>query len=510
LAFLAGGVLRAKDLGAQIVVGDELHALRVAASQDAAYIATHNVLPGEAADYSIPLALWNLLLMRTVGLEEWGMRLPVLVAGILMVPLISVFVWHAVGRLEGVLVAWWFAGAPVFIHFSRLARPYAAVAFLTLLAMLGWLRWQRTGRWLPGIVAACSGALAIWFSLASGPAVACLWGFGLILAIARAGWARWAAIALAGVLIAAALLAPSLAAQREFVAGIRERGAPTLVGWWGCARIMFGTRSDHALACLLAMTALGAVVAFRRSPAAVSMAALMMAGQIAACHVIGPLGIHDPGIAARYTIAALPGVLVLTCLGLCALARGAGAVLGRPRVVVPCASAAMLGAFVASGWLPSKYARANVDTSNWFAAASPDRERIPRFYRALARTTGDVTIVEWPWLPHWTDYQDVHGKRIVAVKQQLLREKGFRFRSMVSTEAVLAGQGGFDYVVVHKDPVREWLFATGAAAVADSDALAAGFRAGAAASLDACRGSASLREIHEDEWVAVLENATRR
>jgi hypothetical protein len=281
LAWIVGAALRAKDLGTQIVVGDETHALRAALSQDAAYIATHNSLPGEIVDYSIPLALWNLLLMRTVGLDEWSMRLPVLLAGVVMIPVVSVFVWRAVGKPAGVLVARWFACAPVFIHYSRLARPYAPVALLTMVALLGWLRWRRSGGWLPGATAAGSGALATYFSLAGGPAVV-VWGCGLIFA-ARAARVRWAVIALAGAVLAAAALVPSLAAQHGFIAGIRARSSPTLLGWWGCARIAFGTKSDCVAGLLLAITVLGAVIAVRRHPAVTSTVLLMMAAQVAAC-----------------------------------------------------------------------------------------------------------------------------------------------------------------------------------------------------------------------------------
>jgi hypothetical protein len=523
-AWLAGVMLRVEDLGTQVVVGDELHGVRAAASQEAAYIATHNHLPGAMVDYSIPMALWNLLVSRTIGLEEWGMRLPVLGAGILLMVAGSLFVWGAVGRFEGVVVGWWSATSPLLLYYSRFARPYVVAALLTFLALLGWRKWQRGGGWLAGLAAAGCGGLAIWFSLTSLPSVLGLWGMGLIVAIAgqagegvspKAGWRQWFVVVLAGVCLAAALLAPSFAAQGEFVASVQARGTPTASSWWRAAKVIFGTPSDAVLVWLLATTLLGAWWGLRHWPATTLVFLLMLVGQVVAVYAVQPFGAAWPLVQARYVMAAVPGLLVLTCLGLCAQARFAGAAVGRSGVA-PAAAAVLLGVTVASGWLPPKYRLAHVDTSNLFESLqeswSTDPAHVPRFYATLARSGDEVTILEWPWLPLCRHYQDRHGKRLMAISDEAFPEPAFRFRSLISPESALEGGADFDYVVVHKEPLREWKLAGGKDEVRDGEGeeWVARMRAWAAASIAACRSSGKLREMSEDEWTVVFANTARR
>ncbi|MGH8800534.1 MAG: hypothetical protein ACREX7_09840, partial [Casimicrobiaceae bacterium] len=74
---IAGVWLRYYQLGLQILVEDEWHAV-------------HKILQSGFAgifdsfgrsDYSIPLALYDRLLMQHGGLTEWTMRMPMFVAG---------------------------------------------------------------------------------------------------------------------------------------------------------------------------------------------------------------------------------------------------------------------------------------------------------------------------------------------------------------------------------------------------------------------------------------------
>ena len=78
LALLAGVFLRWYQLDTQILLDDEWHAINKLLRADAHDIATHFGF----ADYSIPLTLYFRFLYLHGGLTEWGMRLPMLLAGI--------------------------------------------------------------------------------------------------------------------------------------------------------------------------------------------------------------------------------------------------------------------------------------------------------------------------------------------------------------------------------------------------------------------------------------------
>ena len=77
-AFLVGTALRVWQLDIQILIDDEWHAVHRLLRASASDIATHLGY----ADYSIPLTLYYQGLHRTIGLSEWGMHVPPLLAGI--------------------------------------------------------------------------------------------------------------------------------------------------------------------------------------------------------------------------------------------------------------------------------------------------------------------------------------------------------------------------------------------------------------------------------------------
>ena len=78
VAFVAGVALRVWQIDIQIPIDDEWHAVHKLMRAGPLDIFTHVGY----ADYSIPLTLYYQALYRTVGLSEWGLHLPPLVASI--------------------------------------------------------------------------------------------------------------------------------------------------------------------------------------------------------------------------------------------------------------------------------------------------------------------------------------------------------------------------------------------------------------------------------------------
>jgi hypothetical protein len=83
-AAIIGAYFRFDQIGQQLVIGDEWHALHVALN------ASHSRIAGSfgIADHSIPLALYYKGMLETVGLDLWGLRAPVLLSGLLTVILL--------------------------------------------------------------------------------------------------------------------------------------------------------------------------------------------------------------------------------------------------------------------------------------------------------------------------------------------------------------------------------------------------------------------------------------
>ena len=138
-ALAAGAWLRLSGIGGQIVIDDEWHALHKLLRADLLDILTHL----DYADYSIPLTVYFRALYDTVGITEWGMRAPMLVAGIALVaaaPLLARPWASAPVRATWAVLL---AVSPLLVYTSRTARPYALTALLATLALIAFERWHR-------------------------------------------------------------------------------------------------------------------------------------------------------------------------------------------------------------------------------------------------------------------------------------------------------------------------------------------------------------------------------
>ena len=132
LAVLAGTALRLDQIGIQIPLDDEWHALHAVERFGYAHVATHFGW----TDYCIPLTLFDKLIADTVGLSELWLRLPVVVAGLVSLVLMPLVVRPWVGRETSSVFAWLLAVSPLHVYFTRYARPYSIALLLAFLAVI--------------------------------------------------------------------------------------------------------------------------------------------------------------------------------------------------------------------------------------------------------------------------------------------------------------------------------------------------------------------------------------
>ncbi len=95
------------------------------------------------ADYSIPLTVYFRGLYDTVGITEWGMRAPMLVAGIALVAVAPLLARPWASAPVRATWAVLLAVSPLLVYMSRTARPYALTALLATLALIAFERWYR-------------------------------------------------------------------------------------------------------------------------------------------------------------------------------------------------------------------------------------------------------------------------------------------------------------------------------------------------------------------------------
>lgn len=335
---IGGGVwLRLDQLGSQLLLDDEWHAIyRVVHDTPAAVF-----LDFGHSDSSIPLTLLYLFESRAFGLSEIGMRWPLVAAGIATLVL---FPWYAarhVGRTEALLFAALLAISPLLYFFSRTARPYALTLFLVYAAHAAFRHYAtgtRRGRWALALYAACA-TLAAWLHPVVVPFVvapfvpsAWAWLRNPSGATRKTALLRLAAPALAVGVSMTALLLPPLLAHPESLSlksGIDLPRLDTLIGVWYA---WFGTGSTIALLICGAFAIAGASVVWRRLPEAGSM----LAGLVLCVLIIvatRPAWIQNPLTFGRYLLPILPLLLLATACGAARVGRAVNAAIARRAVL---------------------------------------------------------------------------------------------------------------------------------------------------------------------------------
>lgn len=477
LALVAGVVLRVRGLGEQVVIDDEWHAIHKVLRSPLADILTQF----DYADYSIPIALYLRGLYDSVGVSEWSLRLPMLVAGCVLIGVAPLLARPYASLATRMVWSLLIAVAPLMVYFSRVERPYAITVLLCTLAAFASLRWWRDrahgGRWAALYVAAV--VFAAWLHVITLPfTLTPLLFFGV-----RA-WQRGPAdvrrLLKLGTVTAVLLvvcLAPPLWRDWSMLAA---KAGQDSVGWhtaWRSALMLAGSGQPAVLVGALALGGLGARQLYRRDPELLAFVVAFVVCGTAAIVLARPSWIMHPPVLARYLAPALPPLLWLIAEGIACLAR-------RPPQWLAAAAVAGLGAMlVALGPLPNQWQAPNQftahlryqfdydDAHNPYVYNAPTAA-MPAVYRLLgAQPPGSLTLVELPWRleSHFNPqvwYQAVHRQhiRIGLVTpvcgtwdfgEYPATAEGLKLRHMVHLSEILAGRTyGADLLVVHQTPWR--------------------------------------------------------
>ena len=93
------------------------------------------------------------------------LRLPSLACGLLCVLIGPLLAWNIIGPRRAAWLALLLAISPLLIFYSRICRPYSAVAFLGFAAILLAARWMKSGDRRSALLFVGTGVLAIYFHL---------------------------------------------------------------------------------------------------------------------------------------------------------------------------------------------------------------------------------------------------------------------------------------------------------------------------------------------------------
>jgi len=458
--FLALGVyLRVRGLGELPLHGDEHHTLLAADGSYGAILTTYDTVGSH-----VPLPLLQKLALDLLGPGVFVFRLPALVPGLLTLLLAYPLLRRIVGGDAAVLASALLAVNPMAIYYSCFARGYALGLLLALL--LGWavaclLAGER--RRLARVTLVVAGGGLPWVHLSTLGFVGVL---GLTASVLGARQSRARGLELLGSFAAAGglcllLYLPVLGQVLNYFGGLPSEDPP--LDWFGVPTLIAGGRVEAWS--WLVLGTLGLALAWRERREAVL---LTLAG------AIGPLALllakNPPGMDyawARYLLSPLPFLAAFVAAGFVALLARlprVGTALALPLGALLCAAQWFAGPFgpraVADGSFSNTYLALHPLPA--FDAPWPGASA---FYRELASDPA-TRLAEVPHLVDrsvflWRNHALQHGKSVVlgwtgALPRGLAGGPYARVLELTSERA--------DYLVVHKDPVREvaayftWVF----------------------------------------------------
>ena len=451
LAFLVGLYLRLYLLADQVFSDDEWHGFYYVIGKSPTWLLTHFSIPGATC---IPLNLYTWVLGASVGWSELMLRLPSLACGLLCVVVAPLLARKLIGTRRAALLALLLAVSPLLIFYSRICRPYSAVALLAFAAILLAARWMQSGGLRPALLFAGAGVLAIYFHLFAvvtvmAPVLAAFVFHARRLGTSRATVAgpplrHWAVVAVALIGITAFLLLPALihSLQSTFFTVARV-GTLTLRSVPQMALLISGTWQPVLALLFWAALIIGAVEQCRRNPWFGGMLISLYPLHALALILSRPDSAQSAILLTRYCIPLVPVSLLLVACGIqAALETLAARATFRPALQTLVAFAGV-AALVFAGPLPQCYVVPNNFTSHgayqhcygsidWHRSFSSDFtpagfpltttilvDEVSPFYRLLAEHPDSRPIVEYPMLigDHFNPlyyYQHFHRRPVLV------------------------------------------------------------------------------------------------
>ena len=471
VAFVAGAALRIWQLDIQILIDDEWHAIHKLLRSSPLDIVTHLGY----ADYSIPLTLYYQQLQRTIGLSEWGMHVPSLVAGLgllLVGPRLLARSFALPVRATWTILV---AISPLLVYHSKIARPYALTSLLTFVAILAFRAWWLDRRGRAALLYVTTTVLAGWLHAITLPFTLLPFVYCGVRALHARDVRRFIALAKLGLATALALavvLAPPMIIDWAEFTDKAGRGRASLDTLYRAMLMLAGTGVTPVGMVVFAVAAFGWWRVRRREPDLAWYLATICVVGTAVVASSGVEWISHPLVLARYLIPVVPFLLLFAAEGIIAL-------VATPRYWMGAVAAgAIAAALFAMGPIPQEWHYPNqfwghlryqfdYDPAHNPYVAQVPTDPLPAFYAELGkRPPGSVTLIEAPWRleSHYNAlslYQDTHRQRVkIGLVTPLCGtydfgeypedEAGMRMRWMVHLASLLRGETfGADYLIVH-------------------------------------------------------------
>lgn len=461
-SFLAGAGLRLWHLRDQVMGGDELHAVRVAAHRTMLQILTTYHL----ADASIPLtALARWLMERGLTLGEVSFRLPALLCGLAALLAIPWAFRKKLEPVEVLLLGWLVAFSPGLVLYSRIARSYMPMVLAGFGAVMAFELWWRTRRWRAAVAYVLLAGLAVWLHLGAAPLVAAPFLFALADLVPPRREGRWKgllALAVLATTLAVALalfLLPARASLGPLVAAKRHAQTVPLASVFDMLQLQAGTGSGLLAVVFWTIALAGLALLLGDRPRLGAYTLTVVVGHAAGLAFLAPVGMANPVVLNRYLLPVLPFVLlwVAHALGRPWVAGGGCFETAAQRYGARFFVLLLLwaGPLRQAAFRESSFLHHNDFVSFYAPLATLDAQAVPGFYRQLDDLPGGP-VIEYPWPTEWrfgrsfSAYQRLHGRRVlVSAPFDMPRDPRLAFRNEVAPEPAALLASPARYLIVH-------------------------------------------------------------
>ena len=451
LALLVGLYLRLYLLVDQVFIDDEWHGLYYVIGKSPAWLLTHFSIPGATC---IPLNLYAWALGASVGWSEMVLRLPSLVCGLLCVVVAPLLARKLIGTRRAAWLALLLAISPLLIFYSRICRPYSAVALLAFAAILLAAHWMQSGGLRPALLFTGAGVLAVYFHLFAVVTVAAPFLTAFVFHACRLGTSRatvagpplrhWAGVAVAMMGITAFLVLPALihSLQSTFFVVARV-GTLTLQSVPQVAWLISGTGQPFLALLFWCALIAGAAEQCRRNPWFGGMLISLYPLHALALILSQPNSAQSAILLIRYCIPLVPVSLLFVACGIQSTLEAIAARATLRPALQTLAVLACVAALLLAGPLPQCYIAPNGFTSHgayqhrygridWrrsfysdftpvgFPLTTTIRvDEVSPFYRLLAEHPDSRPIVEYPMMigDHFNPlyyYQHFHHRPVLV------------------------------------------------------------------------------------------------
>jgi len=326
IAIAIGVFLRLYLIFDQVLLDDEWHSLHYVIGKNFGYLLTHFSIPGATC---IPLNVYNLALLKSTGWNEFMLRLPSIVAGIVALVIFPVLVRPLLERRSALIFLMFLAISPFLVFYSRVARPYSMVVAFGFASLMFGYYWLTTGRRAHCVAYVLTGVLAVECHLFAFPAVIAPLLTGFLLKSRRKQIQvprseevvpSRIKLALSGGILAALLglvQGPAVYySMNKAIRSVAGRDTMTLESVWNAACLLSGTANPVLVAIFTALFLYGFWVLFRKYTLAASMFTAFFVINLALIFFSRPEAINASIVLARYCIIFFPISFLLVAKGL--------------------------------------------------------------------------------------------------------------------------------------------------------------------------------------------------